>query len=100
MYATFCAYDSYTFGARQSGTAYLTIDLKILSGHFVYAYEDNAGSETFLVPLLLYALSMGSMYAQFSIYHGDIFGARAIRMSTIVISGSMITYANEGNPGS
>ena len=38
------------------------------------------------------------MNAKFCTYHSDSVGARALGMSTIVISGSMTIYANERIP--
>ena len=98
VYATYCAYDIYIFGARVLNMTTLTKTKKILVGHFVYANDDNTGSLKFLFPFRFEVLSIGSIYYKFCKYYSNTLGARAVGLSTIVIYGSMTIYANERIP--
>ena len=51
-----------------------------------------------LAPLHYLVLSMGNVYAKFCAYHSNSFSVWALIMSTIVISTSMMSYANEWIP--
>ena len=89
MYVKFGEHINRSFCARGHKTQIMFYGGDTVPYEYQYANEEIPGSETFCLPFYCQDLSMGSMHAKFCAYHSHIFGARALRMVTIGISGPL-----------